>query len=446
MSLGLLNLVWHFLTLSFTQSKSSGLGKKIVLIGLITLLSACSTLERRPAVPKLQNQSAEVIGMPGVRYLITSQNGLDAMANDLANEQKIITQNGKRINNTQLYYLSISGGGDNGAFGAGLLTGWTKKGDRPQFHLVTGVSTGALIAPFAYLGKDYDHVLRKVYTETSPSDIYLKRGLFSAIFEDGLVDTTPLYDLISKYIDEEFLKKIAYEYNHRHRWLLIGTTNIDAGAPVIWNMGKIASYGTPEAVALFRKILLASASIPGAFPPIMIDVESNGKVFHEMHVDGGATAQVFLYPNALSDRASLVGFKMGKRPKAYIIRNAKMNGEWLQTQRITIDIVARAITHLIQYQGQGDLYRIYETSRKDNVEFNLAYIGADFEIPHKEEFDTDYMKSLFQYAYEQAIEGYQWDKQPPGYSQAMEQDILKHTQNEKTKNTRDRYRRLVENP
>lgn len=383
--------------------------------------------------------------MPGVRYQVNTPTGLDAMASDLVKVQRNIG-NEKQGLTTQLYYLSLSGGGDNGAFGAGLLSGWTLKGDRPTFHLVTGVSTGALIAPFAYLGSNYDNVLRKVYTESTPNDIYLKRNLFSAIFEDGLVDTTPLYDLISKYIDEDFLKKIAYEYENNHRWLLIGTTNIDAGAPVIWNMGKIASYGTPEAVALFRKILLASASIPGAFPPIMIDVESNGEIFHEMHVDGGATAQVFLYPNALSERATLAGFKKGKHPKAYIIRNAKMTGEWLQTQRITIDIVSRAITHLIQYQGQGDLYRIYETTRKDNIDFNLAYIGADFQTPHKEEFDTDYMKSLYEYAFNRAIQGYQWDPHPPGYAKSVEEDVENHTRRDKFRRSEENSNRFVQNP
>jgi predicted acylesterase/phospholipase RssA len=365
-----------------------------------------------------------------LRYLISSSQGIKAMVDDLIAGQK-------EHNITELTgqssYLSISGGGDNGAFGAGLLTGWTERGDRPRFDLVTGVSTGALIAPFAFLGPSYDHVLKQVYTETSPDRIYKNRSLLSGLLEDGLADTTPLYQLISVYIDAEFLKKVAYEYTARGRWLLVGTTNLDAGVPVVWNMGKIASLGTPEALELFRRVLLASASIPGAFPPVMFDVTLNGVTHHEMHVDGGVSAQVFLYPTVLAKRMKEANLVRRKDLSAYIIRNSRLDTGWQETDRATLTIVGRAISQLIQAQGMGDIYRIYQTTQNDQVKFNLAFIGPDFKQAHTKEFDTVYMKALYEYARQQSLKGYPWSHEPPGIDKTLDEDIVTHADKAKRK-------------
>ena len=173
-------------------------------------------------------------------------------------------------------YLAVSGGGDNGAFGAGLMNGWTETGTRPEFKMVTGVSTGALIAPFAFLGPDYDAALREVYTTMTPEKVYRARGLSAALFDDAMADTTPLAEMIAKYADQKMFDAIAREYQ-KGRLLLIGTTDLDAQRPVIWNIGAIAASGHPEALELFRKILRASAAIPGAFQPVLIDVEIDGQ-------------------------------------------------------------------------------------------------------------------------------------------------------------------------
>jgi predicted acylesterase/phospholipase RssA len=242
-------------------------------ITFILTLTACSSLERKSAVPAQEMGTAQVAGLSGIRYMIASQASVDQMAIDIQAVQ--IRRNNAHLN-APANYLSLSGGGDDGAFGAGLLTGWSDRGDRPNFNLVTGISTGALIAPFAFMGKEYDPVLRHVYTQIGPRDIFIERGFIAGIFGDGLSDTTPLYQLISKFVGEGFLKKVAYEYEINGRWLLIGTTNLDAGVPVVWNMGKIASIGTVEALELFRKVMLASASIPGAFSPVMFDFEVVG--------------------------------------------------------------------------------------------------------------------------------------------------------------------------
>ena len=385
-------------------------------------LAGCSSLQRKAAVPSQQVVQAQMTGLPGVRYLVASQSGIDRMAEDI---QAGFQVRDEKTLNAPANYLSLSGGGDDGAYGAGLLNGWSERGDRPQFNLVTGISTGALIAPFAFMGKEYDPALREVYTKYGPQDIFTERGLISGILSDGLSDTTPLFQLISKYIDQDFLKKVANEYTTKNRWLLIGTTNLDAGVPVFWNMGKIASIGTPESLELFRKIMLASASIPGAFSPVMFDVEVAGQSFQEMHVDGGAITQVFLYPSALSQRAQELKFKLQKQRNAYIIRNARLDPAWRETERGTLSIIQRAISSLIQTQGIGDLYRIYHNAQVDGVNFNLAFIGSDFKFPHNTEFDTAYMQALFEYGYKQGLGGKEWQKYPPGYKKGFDGDLPK---------------------
>jgi predicted acylesterase/phospholipase RssA len=385
-------------------------------------LAGCGSLQRKAAVPPQQMGQAQIAGLAGVRYMVASQSSVDQMASDIQAGFKVRDQ---QTLNSAANYLSLSGGGDDGAYGAGLLIGWSERGDRPQFNLVTGISTGALIAPFAYVGKEYDPVLRQVYTQLGPQDIFIKRGLISGILSDGLSDTTPLFQLISKYVDQDFLKKVASEYTTKNRWLLIGTTNLDAGVPVVWNMGKIASIGTPEALDLFRKIMLASASIPGAFSPVMFDFEVIGQNFQEMHVDGGAIAQVFLYPSALSQRAKDLNLKLQKQRNAYIIRNARLDPEWRETERGTLSIIQRAISSMIQTQGIGDLYRIYHTTQLDGVSFNLAFIGPDFKFPHQTEFDTAYMQALFDYGYKQGLGGKEWQKYPPGYKRGFDENLPK---------------------
>lgn len=394
------------------------------VVAMSVLIVGCGSMTRKNAVPDKQHVQAQIQESPGVRYMIASPEGIAAMVNDLREaQQRLGTKNLKGTGS----YLSISGGGDNGAFGAGLLNGWTQRGDRPEFALVTGVSTGALIAPFAYMGPQYDDVLKYVYTQVTPDMIFKKRGLMAAVFEDSIGDTTPLYQLISQYINEDFLKQVAREYREKGRWLLVGTTNVDAGVPVVWNMGKIAAVGTPEALELFRRVMLASASIPGAFPPAMFDVVLNGETYHEMHVDGGASMQVFLYPSAAAQKAKEDKVARRKNLQAYIIRNSRLDNGWQQTERKTMSIVGRSISQLIQAQGIGDIYRIYQTTQQDQVGFNLAFIGPDFNAPHHEEFDTEYMRALYKYAYDRALNGYPWSHEPPGLKRTIDEDVNAQT-------------------
>jgi predicted acylesterase/phospholipase RssA len=391
-------------------------GRFLLIVAAAQLgATGCSTPDRLPAVPSASAlQAGEALGP--IRFLVSRET--DSFAAEarsaLAKEQAWLASQGKGPELPPAYYLAISGGGDNGAYGAGFLNGWTASGTRPEFKVVTGISTGALIAPFAFLGPKYDYVIERVYTTTAQKDIFKKRGLKSVLFGDAMADTTPLANVIASYVDRPFLDEIAAEYG-KGRILLVGTTNLDSMEPVIWNMTAIAASADPRAAPLFRSILLASASIPGAFPPVMIDVNIDGNRYQEMHVDGGTITQVFLFPPSVSAAGAPV-----RKRVLYILRNARLDADWASTERRTMSIAMRAIDSLTRTQGIGDLYRIYATAQRDGIDYNLTFIPPTFNTPHIEQFDTHYMKSLYDVGREAARAGYQWHKYPPGYDEPVQ--------------------------
>ncbi len=394
--------------------------KKIFLVFLMAvtvsgLSSGCASLKRGEGVPAPLIAQAQIPGMPGIRYRAANMNDMSVEALDMINRQRAIRkEQGLSEELPPAHLLAVSGGGDDGAFGAGLLIGWTKKGDRPEFDIVTGVSTGALIAPFAFLGPKYDDQLRSVYTKISTKDILKMRGLMAAVNNDAMADNKPLWGLVGRYMNAKMLEDIAAEYK-KGRLLLVGTTDLDARQGVIWNMTKIAASRDPKALNLFRKIMVASAAIPGAFPPMMIDVEANGRKYQEMHVDGGATAQVFVYPPGINVRElQKTAGTTGRKRFLYIIRNSRIDADWAQVERRTLKVMGRAVSSLIQAQGRGDLYSIYVLTQRDGIDYNLAYIPKDFNAPHPDEFDRAYMNTLFDRGYAMAEKGYDWQKNPPG--------------------------------
>lgn len=383
---------------------------------LPALLAGCSTPQRLAAVPMAETTRADP-GLGPVRFMVRRDPATfsEEAKRSFEKEKAWLAKTGHAGPMPPVSFLAISGGGDNGAFGAGLLNGWTASGTRPEFKGVTGVSTGALIAPFAFLGPKYDPVLRTVYTTISQRDIFKSRGMIKGIMSDAMADSRPMARLVAKYADQALLDAIAVEYA-KGRLLLVGTTDLDALEPVLWNMTAIAASHDPRALELFRSILLASASIPGAFPPVMINVGLDGARYQEMHVDGGTIGQVFLYPPSFNLAAQSAASGANRKRTLYIIRNARLDPEWDNVQRKTLSIAARAISSLTQSQGIGDLYRIYVTTQRDGIDYNLAYIPATFDVVHpKQEFDTNYMRQLFATGEKMGLAGYPWQKVPPGY-------------------------------
>ena len=217
-------------------------------------------------MPSDLTEQAAVLGIPNERFWPDTQGpALVQEANEAYIRERAAQVAAEGANSPVLpaNFLAVSGGSDNGAFAAGLLVGWSDSGTRPSFKLVTGISTGALVAPFAFLGPAYDQQLRAVFTGIGPENVYRERGLLNAVFNELLADTAPLFMLISHYANASMLAAIAGEYK-KGRLLPIGTTDLDEQRPVIWNIGAIAASGRPEALDLFRKILLASAAIPRA--------------------------------------------------------------------------------------------------------------------------------------------------------------------------------------
>lgn len=311
-------------------------------------------------------------------------------------------------------FLALSAGQEDGAFAAGLLVGWSEHGGRPEFQIVTGTSTGALAAPFAFLGREFDWALEAIYTRTSPDDIVDARYLVAVVSNDAMMDTAPLARTIAKYLTQRVLQRIAEEYG-KGRLLLISTTNLDTGKLVIWNIGAIAASENPDRLELVRKIILASAAVPGLFPPVMVDAALKDGRYQEMHVDGGTVSQMFLYPPSLDMAAIMKRFAKTPRPVAYIIRNGRVSPEPEEVERGTLQIASRAVATMIASNAVGELYRIYTTTQRDHIDFKLALIKGDFTEPYKRRFDRNYMSKLFAYGRAKGVAGYAWQTTPPGF-------------------------------
>lgn len=393
----------------------------VILVALLVAVAVvgCSHPARIPAVPPTLSEQAHVPGLPpNARFYTDGDPAIIAEAAIAAAQRSQAYYRQQGIKDPERNLLAISGGGDNGAFGAGLLLGWTDAGDRPEFDVVTGISTGALTAPFAFLGPDYDDELKEVYTTISADNVMQERSPFAAFFNDAMTDNEPLFEMVSRYADADMLAKIAREYEERGRLLLIGTTDLDASRTRIWNMSAIAASDYADRVNLFRRILVASAAIPGVFPPAMIDVEVDGRRYQEMHVDGGARSQAFAYPTALrtADIIKQERFRIGKR-NLYIIRNDREAQTWASVDRQTLAIAGRAVSSLIHKEGMGDLFEMYLLAERDGMDFNLAIIGEEFTTTSEGMFEPAYMNALFDYGYQLARDGYPWRKLPPGFEQ-----------------------------
>lgn len=312
--------------------------------------------------------------------------------------------------------LALSGGGMYGAYSVGVLNGWTAAGTRPCFDVVTGVSTGALVATYAFLGPQYDRPMAEVYTAVSDRDIYRKRRPVAGVLSDAFADSTPLKRMIDAQITDAVLAEVAKAHAAGRR-LYVGTTNIDTRRLVIWDMGAIASSGRPDARGLYRDVLLASASVPGFLPPVPIEVEVNGKRFKELHVDGGATTGVFLRASNLHlDREAL---REGRQPlagsDAYVIVAGKLYSDPVCTDPRSLKIAASALESLVYSQTRSELFRIYALCLLGGMNYHLASVPEDFKVgTDAMAFDRDEMRRLYEAGYAAATGNRAWRDTPPG--------------------------------
>jgi predicted patatin/cPLA2 family phospholipase len=305
-------------------------------------------------------------------------------------------------------WLILSTGGEDGAYGAGVLAGWSAAGTRPEFSVITGVSTGALMAPFVFAGRKYDEQLRAAYTTINATDIFEIGGK-----GESLLDTWPLKDLVAKQVTRELLMDVAAEHQ-RGRRLFVLTTNLDAGRPVAWDIGAIASKGDQQALELVRNILMAAISIPGAFPPVLVEAEAGKTRFHEMHVDGGLGAQFYVAPDAL--QLSTSNFML-PATELYIIVNMKLGNDFQVTERSTLGILGRTVSAAIKVVARNAIDRAYVLAKRSKVPFHLAFIDEAFSAPSRGPFDSDYMKTLFEFGYAQGKSGLAFHNEPPDFLQ-----------------------------
>lgn len=372
----------------------------ILIGGWLYFVKGYIGVRKHHAVPASLMYQAAIPGMQDIRFMADP---LKIERMDLSKEIYRSGLSRATFHNPEINMLVISGGGANGAYSAGMLCGWSDAGTRPEFDIVTGVSTGALISPAAFLGPAYDDVIKDIYTNVSDADI-MKRDMIQFFLEGrpSLLDTQPLRKVLRKAVTMDVMRAVA-KAHARGRRLYIATTNLDAKRMVIWDMGAIASAGTPEALELFHNVMLASASIPVAFPPVMLTVEAKGVRYDEMHVDGSVATQMF---GALLVAA--YDEVKAKKTNVYAIRNGKLADMPAEVRFNMGDIAGAAFGTLMTWQSYGDIYRFASLARNEKIDFFFAAIPYEFDEAHKGVFDLSYMRKLFYRGYKSATSGKPW--------------------------------------
>lgn len=381
------------------------------------MLLACSTfvfsgcitkLERNGVPTKGQASLAVVPGYPQSIRLVASA-GDEALFSKLDEFLKGVRVDGGA--DGKLTLLSLSGGGENGAYGAGLINGWYDAGNCPEFDIVTGVSTGSLIAPLAFIGVPYHEILKRAYTEVDANDILIKKSILGILNEpESLTDSTPLSKLIGYVCDEHIIAKVAEEHRQGRR-LFVATTNLDKRTGVVWDIGAIANSGNPNSLNLIHQVLLASASIPIAFPPVLIDVTIGEETYDELHVDGGVVAQSFgsglFYAKMREESGDPVPIEQ------YVIRNGWLNPRFKLVKRNLGSITDSTFSTMVNMCGMNDIIRSYFTCKTIGADFHYIDIPENFDVETEGPFDKEYMRALYNVGYDFGKNSQQWMKVPP---------------------------------
>ena len=357
---------------------------------LALTMVACASIERI-AHTQQDQAAAQIPGIPNARVWSDDPN-----------------MGGRDPGTRQHIVLALSGGGPDGAFGAGFLNGWTARGGRPNFTVVTGASAGALMAPFAFLGPSHDERMKQAFYSGDMANL-LQLDAVAGLVGAGLFNPEPLRQVIAKYIDADILAGVAREHRTGRR-LFIVTTNLDAQRTAVWDMGAIASSNDPKALELFRSVMAASASIPGVFPPVLIEVEGGGKRFTEMHVDGGITTNVLVLPEAMMTTNRAMPTHM--RPKFYVILNGKLGPNFELVNARTLPITIRSFETSVRANTHNTLLATYEFIKRRGWNLNLTAIEDSVPPGKNRGFDAEYMRRLFDYGYERAARGQMWQPSP----------------------------------
>ena len=373
----------------------------VVVTGLA--LTGCSSVElARIPYTATDASMAEIPGMPRVRFYADTQASVfDSFTS---------RQNGPGSRSAAINYLALSGGGADGAYGAGLLKGLSETGRRPDFTIVSGVSTGALMAPFVFLGPAYDETLERFYTGDLGASLLKTVNVLNALTGNALVESDKLGRVVAKYVDQSIMDQVAAEHRKGRR-LFVATTNLDSQRSVVWDMGAIAASGSPNALALFRQVLTASASVPGLFPPRLISVEANGHEFKEMHVDGGTIQQVFVAPDdVLFGERQERAFPQLKN--LYVLLNNKVDPTFTVVDNATITVGTRSLATILKREVHNNVQAAYAYARRHGVGYHMAAIAGDVSETGSTTFEPAYMKSIYAYGEAQGKSASPWTESP----------------------------------
>lgn len=384
--------------------------KKILLTLLISIFFlGCSTI-RPPALPEAHAQK-----LPwGALDLDIDSDEKCSIKNSLGT---VLTQKADRYSGSNgivpFDILTLTGGGSRGAFGTGFLIGWTDRGDIPNFDIVTGISTGAVMAPFIFLGGDELQKVEHFYTKMHTEDVF--EDSWFNFFGDGyIMNAKPLQKLFRKNFDKAFLDKIALEHKKGRR-LYIGTTNIDTGQLIVWDMGAIASSSRSDKYERFSDIIYASTALPVYLPPQYMKVDVEGEEYYQMHVDGGIYSQVFMI-GLFVNWGEVLNFKESANTDfdvtLYTVANRKYRQRDLYRpiEQAPFSIIEAYVLTEMDLLFDRSLYRLYSSCEKKGVKFKMAAIPEKMEeiIIKPTEFDPEKMIKLFNVGYKLGMNGIKW--------------------------------------
>jgi len=349
-------------------------------LGLLMLLTGCTPIRQLPKIPPQPD-------------LVTRPEPVSAQRAQEPRTPKSI--------------LALSGGGSYGAYTAGVLNGWSRTNNRPEFDVVTGISTGALIAPMAFLGPKYDAEMRQFYTEVRRKDVFAFRNWVTVPFRDSIATSAPLRHLVEAGITDKVVTELAAEHGKGRR-LYIATTNLQTRKPVVWDIGAIATGGGPEARRLIIDVLVASAAVPGVFPPVPIRQEVDGKLHTELHVDGGVTTPVFV-PTSVMESA--------KDAELFVILSHKPFPDASKVKPRVLRVLGASGSALNYAHARSDIANLYYRAISNGLKFRVVALRQDFGVSDSAiEFDQVTMQKLFVEGVRIGVAGPIWDDTPIEHS------------------------------
>jgi hypothetical protein len=364
----------------------------------IAPLTGCAGLSREQASVLWHGDAFPVGSSMAVRTVSDTQQSFLARSSQLLARARAAAVDG-RIN-----ILALSGGGAGGAFGAGALVGWSRQGTRPEFQIVTGVSAGALIAPFAFLGSSWDKPLAEAFSGARTERL-LQPNVLGALFGASVYRGAPLVDLVDSYVTDALLHAIAVEAA-KGRLLAVATTDLDKEETVIWNLTALATEGGERARRLFRDVLVAAASIPGVFPPVIIRVEESGEIFDEMHVDGATTSSLFIAPEIAGYLSDPLNELRGAN--LYVIVNGQLGSVTQTTPIKTLKIASRGLAAILQSNARADFAIASSFAQRNGMTVWVTDIPGEYAYGGPMDLRRSRMKSLFNFASRCAADEQLW--------------------------------------